>query len=1335
MARTKRNPELADALNIYKSSLAHQSFIDTNAINSFNSETPNVNNSFINGASAISFPTTSNANNSIISRGSASTYPIVLDPNQNDQMITLPLNASPTDTSDVVNSNKLTYDSLKLTNDTNVNYSCNSHHLEFSNQEYPWTKYCNMETDSSSKESYSSIDNIKINEEASVSTKSDDSTSKETSLALVSTNQNQIVPHDRSKPQNTMVAMDNPMLTYQMKNPDLNRQIDNCINFNTTSLSDIALLKQYLCNDFKQTFKLHGETLEEATKRCFKEGMLFYSVHHLHDLVFLFGLEWGFRGSRYGKTIFCSRADTPNSKKKKKGTPERALVDEYNSTVHNRKLRNTQSYQCGCEWRINFQPIQMLVNNMVRITTISPKHTKTCNPSKDQLVIAKTKARDYAKLTQCKMKEIMVLIDSMPHVPGKILLPFIEQVIPKRKYISSTDIANVRFRAKVLLAKIHKEGSNIHDYKYKVHDISNLVTSLDKDNSDIIEKSVECIKEVYLDYLNDETCSTKMFGMLERCSRIDPGFTYNIAFDNDNRATGVVWMTPTMRSNLHRFGSFICLDAMKRTTNVYEWPYIGPTILNDMNRIGVVCEAFCINETKDAYKFILSSMIKMAPNFNPLNIKAIFADEFLDQKTIDEGGLPNTRLIYDHYHYHLTLIKNIGVMYNEMYRPMFTTLLNASSENEFNSLVAKAQHDYRDNFKVLKEINDVISKKEHLIAYVIDSINGTCCKRGSTHAEQNHSSIVSFIGKEYTGELEELLKFLLQRQDLLNLRLNKELSVANSHMLLTHERLTKMKENQILIDASKHLTKLSYDRFVLAYIQSKEYAVEETDNNSFIVYRKSTQRASPRKFSTFQTRCNCRFAVSFHEQCCHEIKLLNKFDIKLFSSRHIVRSGITMKQNVQGYTNPHSYSHLRIESYKPPTFGIYEDDEINMHEDDTEDSSLVNEETTLASSISLGQYSQYEQKNDKRVKLSSKNHLSYKEAQDLLSKIYTACNRNKNLHVVVGGFLIQLLNTVQDKKVSTVTSLMDMEVEFTRLIQNFNSSFNTIDMYNDSNIVNIGMSKPIPNVHFASKNRYKSVAEQHISKKRASTKSHSISKSVDMPISFRKVSKKTKACGFCQQPGHIASGCPRKKSLGDLVDYDTLIYDMENTIQFCIASSEDMIMDNFNSSGIYHMTINYLKSKVQPGTDRPHTCKFVCNISCYDRFAILIQGYDNILVPMKRITAHIQSIRNTKTKKVFSKLKDSYGSHFVDFDRQVPLALLTPQFSERLSNNDYANHSITNIARNKSKKRKLGNPIVQQIISSLGFDDDDYKKEESLSTNTLDSQIQEIFPDDVNDFI
>ena len=70
---------------------------------------------------------------------------------------------------------------------------------------------------------------------------------------------------------------------------------------------------------------------------------------------------------------------------------------------------------------------------MIRITTIHPKHTNTCNPPKDQLVIAKTKAREYAKLTQCKMREIMILVDLNPHVPGNIHSLFVKKSGIKKK--------------------------------------------------------------------------------------------------------------------------------------------------------------------------------------------------------------------------------------------------------------------------------------------------------------------------------------------------------------------------------------------------------------------------------------------------------------------------------------------------------------------------------------------------------------------------------------------------------------------------------------------------------------------------------------------------------------------------------------------------------------------------------------------------------------------------------------------------------------------------------------------------------------------------------------
>ena len=152
-------------------------------------------------------------------------------------MIPLPMNASHICTTDIVNDFKLTYDSLKLTNGTNVNYSSNLQNLDFSNQEYHWTKYCNLKTDSSSKESNTSIDNVKTIKENSISAKSDDSTTKETSC----TNNNQIVPYEciiaqeeNTIVQNHYVPKDNHITSFQMRNPDVNYKIDKCIDFYNT---------------------------------------------------------------------------------------------------------------------------------------------------------------------------------------------------------------------------------------------------------------------------------------------------------------------------------------------------------------------------------------------------------------------------------------------------------------------------------------------------------------------------------------------------------------------------------------------------------------------------------------------------------------------------------------------------------------------------------------------------------------------------------------------------------------------------------------------------------------------------------------------------------------------------------------------------------------------------------------------------------------------------------------------------------------------------------------------------------------------------------------------
>ena len=66
--------------------------------------------------------------------------------------------------------------------------------------------------------------------------------------------------------------------------------------------------------------------------------------------------------------------------------------------------------------------------------------------------------------------------------------------------------------------------------------------------------------------------------ILEKLGKKDRGFTYNLSFD----LNGIVYKRSVMRSNLIRFGSFIFPDAMNRRTNIHMWPYIGPTVMNDL---------------------------------------------------------------------------------------------------------------------------------------------------------------------------------------------------------------------------------------------------------------------------------------------------------------------------------------------------------------------------------------------------------------------------------------------------------------------------------------------------------------------------------------------------------------------------------------------------------------------------------------------------------------------------------------------------------------------------------------------------------------------------------
>ena len=161
---------------------------------------------------------------------------------------------------------------------------------------------------------------------------------------------------------------------------------------------------------------------------------------------------------------------------------------------------------------------------------------------------------------------------------------------------------------------------------------------------------MQCMKEIFQDYLYDQKHKIKCMANLENLALIDSGLTYNVCVNKSNRITGFVWMTSVMKSNLYSCGCLISVDFMKRKTNVHLWPYIGPVVMNELKRICVVCKSFMLEGRLSAYYFVLESIFLMAPNFPNDNLIVIYTNGFFSKDILIDLELSHVKLFNDNFH-------------------------------------------------------------------------------------------------------------------------------------------------------------------------------------------------------------------------------------------------------------------------------------------------------------------------------------------------------------------------------------------------------------------------------------------------------------------------------------------------------------------------------------------------------------------------------------------------------------------------------------------------------------------------------------------------------------
>ena len=174
---------------------------------------------------------------------------------------------------------------------------------------------------------------------------------------------------------------------------------------------------------------------------------------------------------------------------------------------------------------------------------------------------------------------------------------------------------------------------------------------------------------------------------------------------------------------------------MRRKKNVHLWPYMAVVIVNEMGDAHPVCESIIMSEVEQAYVFCV-----------------VFGDQFYTPPLIQLTGLTNAKLFYDHYHLYLNQQKALGpTLYNQS-QYLLKALLNSKNPGVFQSFKKCILDKFPGNPSLIDLLNRY-SKIEHMItAYAIDAAIGSYMRRGSAPSEQNHSSIVSYIGRDFTGD-------------------------------------------------------------------------------------------------------------------------------------------------------------------------------------------------------------------------------------------------------------------------------------------------------------------------------------------------------------------------------------------------------------------------------------------------------------------------------------------------------------------------------------------------------------------------------------------------------
>jgi hypothetical protein len=187
-------------------------------------------------------------------------------------------------------------------------------------------------------------------------------------------------------------------------------------------------------------------------------------------------------------------------------------------------------------------------------------------------------------------------------------------------------------------------------------------------------------------------------------------------------------------------------------------------VLTEELEVQVVCEGLFIEEALPTHAFALNFILDKEPHRSRDSIRIVFGNCFLPNELFASVGLHFALCIWDHFH----LLKKVWpekfgpVLYAKLEHGL-RGMLSAESPEVFDDAFQKVRQFLLSDPSNLDYIKTgFYDHPQKFATFKINEVEGSMERKGDTPAEQNHSSIVSHLGKGSCQPIEKQIVKLFE---------------------------------------------------------------------------------------------------------------------------------------------------------------------------------------------------------------------------------------------------------------------------------------------------------------------------------------------------------------------------------------------------------------------------------------------------------------------------------------------------------------------------------------------------------------------------------------------